>query len=603
MIQSKLLGDFTTGLSRGLFLLVGVLLVGAWTPSAAAAGEDDVRLETFFRQYLDRLFELRPLLATRLGDHRFDDRLEDLSPESRATWVAHARETLESLPKAVDYDRLSRAAQVDYEMFQHELEYYLWRTENVHPYETDPRGYTDYINGSVYLLLAQSSLPKEVNISNAIARMAFIPDILRAARANLTNPPRTHTETAVRQNRGAISFYQGTLFELAGKTPQRAELKAAAERVVAELEAYQDWLENDLLPRANGEWRLGKQRFSEKFEFGIDAGVTCDEALADAEAEFDRVRNDMYVIARQAWSQYFPNDPLPADDAAGRQETVGRVLDAVAQDHGTPRTFTRDAKRSVAAIKRFIDRHDILSLPDPDQCEIIEMPEFERGNSTAYMNSPPPLDTEATGYYAVSPPPADWDADRVKSFFEEYNSSLLQILTIHEAYPGHYVQLEYANRNPSLIRRVLGSDVYIEGWAVYTEQMLLDQGYGDGDLALRLSQLKFYLRAVANTILDHKMHCDAMTDDEAMDLMVNQAWQSEGEARLKVIRSKQSSVQLSTYFAGRMAHYRLQQQMKRALGDEFTLANYHHAVLNEGSVPVKYLPELVSVRLGVGGEE
>jgi uncharacterized protein (DUF885 family) len=289
--------------------------------------------------------------------------------------------------------------------------------------------------------------------------------------------------------------------------------------------------------------------------------------------------------------------PLPPDDEDGRNETVGRVLHAVAQDHGTPRTLVRDTKRTVADIKRFIDQNDILTLPEPDRCRIIEMPEFERGNSTAYMNSPPPLDANATGFYAISPPPADWDAGRVKSFFEEYNSSLLQILTIHEAYPGHYVQIEYANRNPSLIRKVLGSHVYIEGWAVYTEQMLLDQGYGRGDLALRLSQLKFYLRGVANTILDHKMHCLDMTDEEAMDLMVNQAWQSEGEARLKVIRSKQSSVQLSTYFAGRMAHYRLQQDMKRELGDRFTLADYHHAVLNEGSVPVKYLPELVGASL------
>src|SRR5262249_34013031 len=150
----------------------------------------------------------------------------------------------------------------------------------------------------------------------------------------------------------------------------------------------------------------------------------------------------------------------------------------------------RDARETVARIKQFIGEQDILRLPDPDQCQVVEMPEFKRGNSTAYMNSPPPLDPKAAGYYAVSPPPRDWDAQRVKSYLEEYNARMLQILTIHEAYPGHYVQLEYANRNPSTIRRVLQSGVYIEGWAVYTEQMMLDQGYGGGDLALRLSQLK-----------------------------------------------------------------------------------------------------------------
>src|SRR5207244_12382862 len=188
---------------------------------------------------------------------------------------------------------------------------------------------------------------------------------------------------------------------------------------------------------------------------------------------------------------------------------------------------------------------DILRRPDPDRCQIIEMPAFKRGNATAYMNSAPPLDPNATGYFAVSPPPKDWDAARVQSYLEEYNRPMLQILTIHEAYPGHYVQLEYSNRFPSLVRKVLYNGTFAEGWAVYTEQMMLDQGYGGGDVSLRLHQLKFYLRAVVNAILDHKMHCTQMTDDEVMDLLVNRAFQSEGEARLKIVRAKQSSTQLS----------------------------------------------------------
>jgi uncharacterized protein (DUF885 family) len=179
----------------------------------------------------------------------------------------------------------------------------------------------------------------------------------------------------------------------------------------------------------------------------------------------------------------------------------------------------------------------------------------------------------------------------------EYNKYMLQVLTIHEAYPGHYVQLEYANRAKSLIRRVLGSGVFAEGWAVYTERAMLDQGYGDGDLRLRLMQLKFYLRAVGNAILDHKMHCNNMSDEEAMDLLVNQAFQSEEEARQKVVRSKQSSVQLSTYFVGRMAFYRLRQKVEREEGKNFDLGRFHEAVLDHGSIPVKYLPELVAFRL------
>jgi uncharacterized protein (DUF885 family) len=365
------------------------------------------------------------------------------------------------------------------------------------------------------------------------------------------------------------------------------------------LRAYQQFLENELRPRADGEWRIGRELFNQKFTWETDAGITAEQNYADALAEFERVRNEMYVLARQVWSEYFPGVTLPPDDAEGRRLTIDRVLGRIAQDHGKPARLTGDARATVADIKRFIARAGILTLPTPDRCRIIEMPEFQRGNSIAYMASPPPLDPNATGHYAISPPPAAWDAAKVKSFLEEYNRHMLQILTIHEAYPGHYVQMEYANRNPSLIRKILGSGVYIEGWAVYTEQMMLDQGYGDGDPALRLSQLKFYLRAVANTILDYRMHCEQMTDEEAMELMVNQSFQSEGEARLKVIRAKQSSVQLSTYFTGRMAHYQLRQQIQRELGDRFHLGRYHEAVLAQGAVPMKYLPALVRADLGL----
>jgi uncharacterized protein (DUF885 family) len=251
----------------------------------------------------------------------------------------------------------------------------------------------------------------------------------------------------------------------------------------------------------------------------------------------------------------------------------------------------------VEEVKAFIASHDILRLPDPDACRIIEMPEFQRGNTTAYLNNAPPLDPKASSYYAVSPPPSDWDTRRVASYLEEYNSHMLKILTIHEGYPGHYVQLEYSNRHPSLIRRVLSSGVFAEGWAVYTEQMMLDQGFGGGDLKLRLNQLKFYLRAVINAIIDHKMHCGLMTDDEVLELLTKRAFQSEGEALGKIIRAKQSSCQLSTYFVGRMAFYRLRQQVERELGSDFDLGRYHEAVLAHGTLPVKYLPEAVRERL------
>lgn len=577
------------------FLIGIVISMGIF--NAVNAQNANTKLEVFFKAHLDETFQTRPLEATLTGDHRFDHLLDDISAKSRTGWQSLARRQLAALPKAVKYADLSRDGQIDYEILRDDLIRSIWLGENTRPFEEDPRIYGGYISDSVFSLLTQSTLPKETNVSNAIARMKEIPRIVAVAKQTLRNPPRQLLETAIRQNRGAIGYYEKGLFEQATDTPQLDSIKVAAESVVVALKQYQQFLEGELLAKAKGEWRLGKAKFSRKLELVLDAGFTADQVLADAEAEFARVQRDLYVIARQLWSRHFPKMPLPTDDAEGRRATIARVIASVGKEHGEPDALLADARATVGRIKQFIRENDILRLPEPDRCKILEMPEFRRGNSLAYLESALPLDPAGPSTYAISPPPSDWPASRVLSFLEEYNSHLLQVLTIHEAYPGHYVQLEYSNRNPSLIRRVMQSGVFIEGWAVYTEQMMLDQGFGGGDPALRLNQLKFYLRTVVNAILDHKMHCTAMTDDEALRLLMEGGFQSEGEAKLKIIRAKQSSVQLSTYFVGRMAHYRLRQQIQREQGDRFHLGRYHEAVLDHGSVPVKFLPELVRRRL------
>jgi uncharacterized protein (DUF885 family) len=578
-------------------VLLGLLAGLLAAPACQPAEDEDAKLTAFFKDYLEEEFRQQPLAATRRGDHRFDHLLEDLSAKARATWTERVRKALEDLPKRIAYQKLSRAGQIDFEIFKHDLTRTVWLAENTRPFEEDPRVYNEYISDSVFLLLTQSTQTRVANIKNSAARMAFIPRVVAAAKENLRNPPRVFVETAIRQNRGAIAFYESGIFEVAGETPQLSELGPPAKKVVTSLKEYQKFLEEDLLPRAKGEWRLGKEKFARKLELDLNAGVTAEQVLRDAEAEAEHVERDLYVLARQLWSQKFPKKPLPPDDAEGRRSTIRQVLAELGKDHGKVEDLVRDVKTCVAQLKEFIADKDILRLPEPDRCQIIEMPEFQRGNSTAYLNAAPPLDAKAASVYAVSPPPKDWDARRVTSYLEEYNRSMLHILSIHEAYPGHYVQLEYSNRHPSLIRRVLSSGVFAEGWAVYTEQMMLDQGYGKGDLALRLHQLKFYQRAVLNTILDHQMHCTPMTDDEALALLVQRGFQSEGEALGKIIRSKQSSCQLSEYFVGRMAFCRLRQQIQREQGDQFELGRYHEAVLAHGTLPVKYLPELVRERL------
>jgi uncharacterized protein (DUF885 family) len=577
-------------------LLLGVVLLSSVAVPAFAA---DSTLEAFFRRYLDERFALHPVDATALGDHRFDDKLDDLSPAALEKSLAHLKATRAKLRKEIPRAKLSPDEQINFDIFAHELEASIWVRENTQPFATNPRAYNEYISDSVFLILTQSRLPKETNIANAIARMKHIPAVIAAAKVNLQKPPRAVLETAIKQNKGSIGFYESDIFVFVGESPQLPALKAEATRAVAVLKDYQQWLEKDLLPRSTDAWRLGKKKFSQKLEYTLNAGLTADQVLRDAEAEFTRVHNDMYVIARQLWHRYFPTTPLPVADAAGKRATVAKVIAAVSKEHSKPEELLADARAQVDAVKKFIRDKNILRLPDPDRCQIIEMPEFQRGNSVAYLNGAPPLDPESPSFYAISPPAKDWTAQRTKSLLEEYNRHMLQILTIHEAYPGHYAQLEYSARTPSLLRRVLGSGVYIEGWAVYTEQMMLDQGYGAGpdELQLRLNQLKFYLRAVCNAILDHKLHCANMSDEDAIKLMVEGAFQSEEEATAKLVRAKQTSTQLSTYFVGRMAHVRLREQVQRDLGDRFNLASYHEAVLTRGSVPMKYLPELVRAKL------
>ncbi|MFM7057685.1 MAG: DUF885 domain-containing protein [Planctomycetota bacterium] len=574
-----------------------LLLTGLLFPAVAPAQTADEQLEKFFTAHLEVCFRQRPLDATLLGDHRFDDQLDDISANARTEWLNHYKVQLQRLETEIPRDQLSRNAQIDFEILRDDLRRNIWLMENTRPFEEDPRTYGAWISDSVYSLLVQSTLPRDVNIRNAIARMQQIPRIVRTAWQTLRESPPSILETAILQNRGAIGFYEQGIYELIQGADQTDAVRTAAGPVLEVLREHQAWLEDSRRLRAGGEWRLGRELFAQKLEHTLNAGVTADEVLADAEREYERVQTELYIVARQLWATRFPGRVLPADDVAGRRETVRLVIASVSEEHGAPETLVADARAGVEQIRSFIRDRDILRLPEPDRCQIIEMPEFRRGNSLAYLESALPLDPGGISSYAVSPPPADWGADRVRSFLEEYNTHMLQVLTIHEAYPGHYVQLEYSNRSPSRIRRVLQSGVFIEGWAVYTEQMMLDQGYGSGSLALRLNQLKFYLRAVINAILDHRMHCTPMTDDEAYALLTEGGYQSEGEARLKIIRAKQTSTQLSTYFVGRMAHYRLRQDIQRELGADFDLGRYHEAVLSHGSVPMKYLPELVRERL------
>jgi uncharacterized protein (DUF885 family) len=563
----------------------------------ASQPDEDAKLNAFFDAYLTEWFTLRPVDAIRLGAWDFAGGPSAPSETEHAGYVDLLKRTKRNLASRIDQTKLSPSGRIDAKILDRDLERSIWIAENMKPFETDPRTYNEAIADAPYLLLTQCTLPMERRIQLCEQRIALAPRIVENAKRCLKNPPQVVVETAIKQNRGSIGFFESGIYEAAENTPQLSSLRSTSEKAVQALRGYQDYLEKTLLPQAKGEWRVGKRKFVQKLDLDLDAGIGADELFNEALAEQARVEREMWTISRQLWGKLFPGVAAPPDDVQGRRELVATVLKSLAKNHATPETILGNAKASAAAIKEFIASRKILALPNPDRCQIIEMPEFQRGNSTAFLNPAPPLDVNASSIYAISPPPKDWSPERAITLLEEYNDYMLHILTIHEAYPGHYVQLEYSNRHPSKIRRVLQSGVFAEGWAVYTEQMMLDQGFGDGDPALRLHQLKFYLRAVVNSILDQRMHTMGMTDDQAMKLLVDAAFQSEAEARLKVIRSKQSPVQLSTYFAGRTAFYRLRNQTQRRLGAKFDLAKYHEAVLSHGTLPVKFLPGLIGEQL------
>lgn len=556
-------------------------------------GQNDADVSSAFQIWLDAECKRHPLFATQQGMREYDGQMDDLSPKARSEDAQRDQEVLADLAKKFDRTNLSRNAQIDLEIWESFLRYRVWQFKNCDDFANDPRTYLLYCSDSVFGLFTQSTLPRHRNVENAASRIARIPDVIAAAKASLKNPPKILTEVAIKRTDGAIAFYDKDIFALAEESPQISSLATPCRKAAESLREYKKFLEDVVLPRSNGDWRIGEKKFGEKLALELDAGLSAKEVIDTAEAEADRVEREMYYVAKQLWSSILENKSVPPDDAVGRRETIRLVLAELGKDHGTSATLLSDTKNTVEKIKAFIRQKKILTLPNPDQCSIIEMPEFQRGFSAAYLNQAPPLDSKAKSLYAISPPPSDWPSERQIAFFQEYNRSMLQVLTIHEAYPGHYVQLDYSNRIDSLVRKVLSSGVFAEGWAVYTEQMMLDEGYGNGDLALRLHQLKFYMRAVLNAILDYRMHCSEMSDDDALSLLVDRGFQTSGEAVGKIQRAKQSSCQLSTYFVGRTAFYRLRQHVQRARGSAFELGPYHEEVLLKGTLPVKYLAELV----------
>jgi uncharacterized protein (DUF885 family) len=560
-------------------------------PNTFATSQDDA-FQRVAHDYIEQYLQANPEDATELGDHRFDGELTDYSAEARAKDLGTQKEFRDKL-NAIDGSHLTGANSIDFRILKENIDYEIFRAEELKEPEWNPLVYMQSLANSLYLLVARDFAPAEKRIPSLRQRLERIPRVIAQAKANLQHPPRVHTETAIEQTQGAINLVHEGLAPLLDAAPQKKkELAPLQEKTAAALGDYQKWLQNDLLPRSDGNFRLGVEKYRKKLHFALASDLAMEEIMKRAQADLKQTQTAIYETALPLYKKYFPK----ADSATplDKHKVTAAVLDKLAEQHPDDATVVGYAKEVVTEATNFVRSHNLVTIPDTP-LDVIAMPEFKRGVAIAYCDSPGPLDKTGKTFFAVAPTPKDWSKERKQSFFREYNNYQIRDLTVHEAMPGHYLQLAHANefRAPTLVRAIFRSGPFIEGWAVYTEQMMAEQGYGGPEV--KMQQLKMRLRAIANAILDQSIHAGNMSEKEALDLMMKDTFQQEGEAVAKWKRARLTSAQLSTYFVGGTEHLDLRAAAQKKLGDQFNLKKYNDQVISYGNPPVKYVRELMGL--------
>ncbi|MFC5570587.1 DUF885 domain-containing protein [Lysobacter yangpyeongensis] len=571
----------------------------AGTPAAtqAASAEADAKFADLSKRWLDGWLELQPVSATQTGRHDFDDRVDDLSAAGRQAFVDFSKKMLAEVD-AFDAGKLSRENQVDLAILRNQIRYDIWQMETLQSWAWDPQVYNSLAGGALYTLMAREFAPMPQRLKAATARMEKIPTLLAQMRENLdpARVPKIHAETVAKQNAGITSIVDGMILPHAGELSgdDRKRLEAAADALKKAVAENQTWLDKTLVPNARGDFRLGQKLYDEKLAFALNSPLTRQEIRTRAEAAIKQTRAEMYDIARKVLADKAdaPKEMPDAPSDEQQQKTIEAALELAYADRPARDKVVELAKASTAQATAFVKEKQLVSVPDAP-VQIILMPEFQRGVAVAYCDSPGPLDKGLDTFYAVSPIPDDWSKEQVDSFLREYNTRSIHELSIHEAMPGHYLQLWHSNKYPSTLRAVLGSGSFIEGWAMYGEKVMADAGYMDNDPLMQLIQRKWALRAMANAILDQAIHVDGMSRDDAMKLMTVTTFQQEREAAGKWVRAQLTSAQLPSYFVGYSEHLDLRNEVQKREGDKFNLKAYHDKLLSFGSPPGRFARELM----------
>jgi uncharacterized protein (DUF885 family) len=552
---------------------------------------EDRKFESLASGYIERLLEMNPERATSLGDHRFDHRLSDYSIAGVERQRSLHATYLDSL-RALDVTRLSTTNAIDYEILCTQLESMIFQIDTLKEYEWNPLTYN--MGYAIYGLVAREFAPLKDRLMSVEDRLKALPLALEQAKENLKNPPKIYTETAIQQNRGNISLVRDELRSFLDQVPElKSEFAPAQARAVAALEEYGTYLEKELLSRSTGDFRLGDEKFRRKLRYTLESDLTKEEILRRAEEDLKATQNDIYQSAQPLFQEYFPNvrDLRKLKD---RKYVVKTVLAKLADSRPTNETIVDLARKDLRDCTDFVRSNDLVTVPS-EPVKVVVMPKFQQGVAVAYCDASGPLEKHGETFFAISPTPTDWTSEQTLSFFKEYNDYMLQDLTIHEAMPGHYLQLAHASKfkAPTMVRAIFSSGTFIEGWATYAEQLMVQNGYGSPEV--KMGQLKMRLRLIINAIIDQKIHTEGMTEKEAVDLMMNEGYQEKAEAEGKWRRAILTSTQLSTYLVGNLEINDIRNAYKMKFGTILDVKGFHDRMLSFGSPAPKYVKRLMEL--------
>jgi len=556
---------------------------------------------------------LSPVNASQAGYHRHTDPLTQQTVELDAQLDDFSPAAIERQRKFYSAwqdckgTRVSIQDAVDWQLIRDQIALNLLDLNQMHAYQHNPTVYVELIGNALFLPLTQNYASKEIRLGHVLARMEQVPRLVQQAEAMLVDADPIYVKVAVEENDGNIDLIQSDVKEQVGDNAElSAKYQKLAPAAIAALKDFSQWLQQDLAKRPNPRsWRLGKELYDAKFKYVMETDITPEQVLASAENEMKNVRAQMLQIALPLHAQMYPGSGDYADLPARERENkiISEVLAKIADDHVQRDQLIDHVKQDLAGIIQFIREKKIVGLSDRENLKVIPTPAFMRGiYSVAGFHQAPPLEPDAEAEYWVTPIDPETPQEKVESKLREYNNWVLKWLSIHEALPGHYIQFEHANsvepKERRLLRSVLGNGAYIEGWAEYVAQVMMEEGFLNRDPRFVLSMKKIRLRVLANAILDIRMHTMNMTDDEALDLMMNSAFQTRAEAEGKLQRAKLTSTQLPTYYVGINEWWELRHKYETAKGKDFNLMEFHNAALDQGPLPVPLLGKILLPQSG-----